>query len=71
MRYHKAKEITEPEARYLIAHVTVSCNSWVVIQHLDRWYDVRKMTNKELSDLIEDLDRAWSAQLSAGVLSPH
>lgn len=67
----KAKTVTEPEARYIIDHSTHSASEWVVIQHMDQWYDVRKMTKKELMALIDDLDRAWNAELTAGVLHPH
>jgi hypothetical protein len=63
--------ITEPEARYIISHTTDSTNSWVVVQHFDQWYDVRKMTEREVSDLIDDLDRARSAELAAGLINPH
>jgi hypothetical protein len=67
----RAKAVSEVEARYIIAHAPESANEWAVIQHMDQWFDVRHMTNKALMDLIDDLDRAWSAELVAGVLNPH
>jgi len=68
---HTAKEISAPEARYIIAHETASKNDWVVIEHRGRWFDVRSLTKKQLSRLIDDLDRVWNGDVAAGVLAPH
>lgn len=66
------RAITEPEAHYIIAHETSSTKSgWVVIEHMDRWFDVRKMTKTELANLMDDLDREWIAAVAAGILNPH
>ncbi len=70
-RFQKAKVISQIEARYIIDHATESSAGWVVIQHMDRWFDVRGMTEKEIEHLIDDLDRTWSAELAAGVINPH
>jgi hypothetical protein len=67
----KAKPITEAEARYIIAHATASSNRWVVIQHMDLWFDTRSLTRAETADLLDDLDRKWAAELAAGVANPH
>jgi hypothetical protein len=69
--FRKAKHITEAEARYIIDHATESSSEWAVIQHMDQWLDVRGMTNAEISQLIEDLDRKLAADLAAGIANPH
>lgn len=67
----KAKLITEAEARYVISHATKSSNDWVVIQYRDRWFDVRGLTEAEIMDCVDDLDRKWAADLAAGSANPH
>jgi len=70
-RFQKAKVISEAEARYIVDHATEASSGCVVIQHWDQWFDVRRMTEKEIEHLIDDLDRARSAELAAGVIHPH
>lgn len=69
--YRKARLITEAEARYIIAHGTASSSQWVVIQHMDQWFDVRRMTTMEITEHIEELDRKLVADLVAGIAKPH
>lgn len=69
--YNKAKLITEAEARYIIAHATTSSSEWVVIQHMEQWFDMRGLTKKEIAVLLDDLDRKWAAELAAGIDNPH
>lgn len=69
--YKKAKLITEAEARYIISHATTSSSEWVVIQHMDQWFDMRRLTEAEVADFLDDLDRKWAAELAAGVANPH
>lgn len=71
MRYHKAKAVTEVEARYIIEHSTTSESDCVAVEYFGRWFDVRKMTANELDDFIEDLDFMRNAELAAGLLAPH
>jgi hypothetical protein len=71
MRYHKAKPVTDVEARYIIEHSTDSQSDWVAVEYFGRWFDVRKMTSGELDDFIEDLDLERNAELAAGLLAPH
>lgn len=71
MRYHKAAAISEPEANYIITHPTTSLNECVVIEHFGQWFDIRRMTEKEVEDFIADLTRARNADLAAGLLAPH
>lgn len=61
MRYHKAIAITRAEADLLVKRPSRSLNACVVIQHIDDWYDVRKMTEKELDYFVQDLVRAHFA----------
>jgi hypothetical protein len=58
MRYHKANEITKPEADSLIAAAGTAMADIVVISHGDRWYDVRAMTRSEIEAFVTDLARA-------------
>jgi len=69
--YKVRKPITEAEARYLIAHATTSSNEWVVIQHYDKWFDVRGLTEAEVADTLDALDRERAANLSSGMANPH
>jgi hypothetical protein len=71
MRYHKATQITQPEARYIMEHKTSSLNECVVIEHFGQWFDVRGMTEQELEDFIADLVRARNADVLAGLIDPH
>jgi len=50
MRYYKAKEISKPEADYVIETADSSRDALVVISHHDTWYDVRALTEKELAN---------------------
>jgi hypothetical protein len=71
MRYHKVTAITEAEADVLMATSTSSLNACIVIEHFGEWYDVRRMTELELTDFCDDLYRARLADLTAGLLRPH
>jgi hypothetical protein len=69
--FKKAKLITEAEARYIISHATKSSSEWVVIQYMDQWFDMRGLTEAEIADLLNDLDRKLAAELAAGIANPH
>jgi hypothetical protein len=71
MRYHKAKSVTEVEARFIIEHSTASECDWVAIEFFGQWFDVRKLTTNELDAFIDDLQVARNADISAGLLAPH
>lgn len=71
MRYHKVTPLTEIEARSIINCQTTSLNECVVIEHFGQWFDVRRMTEQELEDFVFDLRRARSADLAAGLITPH
>jgi hypothetical protein len=71
MRYHKAKSVTEVEARYIVEHSTESLSDWVAIEFFGKWFDVRKLTARELDAFISDLEMARNAAISAGLLAPH
>ena len=70
-RYKARKLITEAEARYIISHATTSSNEWVVVQHCENWFDIRDMTEAEVTDMLEDLDRERAAKLASGIANPH
>lgn len=69
--YRKAQPITEAEARYIIDHATQSSSEWAVVQHMDQWFDTRRMTKEEIAELVDDLDRKLAENLAAGVANPH
>lgn len=71
MRFHKAIAISEPEARYIIEHETSSLNECVIIEHLGKWFDVRRMTEEELEMFLDDLNRAREDEVTAGLHTPH
>jgi hypothetical protein len=69
MRYHKAIEITRPEADFIIKESSRS--DVVVLNHSNKWYDVRALTGKEVDEFVADLVRADLANLRAGCVTPH
>jgi hypothetical protein len=71
MRYHKAILITRPEADFIIRTCGSSLNECVVLNHSGKWYDTRRMTEKELADFVDDLKRADLANEAAGGVTPH
>ncbi|MFA5952956.1 MAG: hypothetical protein WC807_22095 [Hyphomicrobium sp.] len=71
MRYHKAAVISEPEARYIIKHQCDSLNACVVIEHFGQWFDIRRMTEKEVEAFVDDLGWQRSAEVAAGLITPH
>jgi hypothetical protein len=71
MRYHKATEISRPEADYILHAGARSLNEFAVISHHRQWYDVRSLTKKELDAFFADLMRADLANVEAGCVTPH
>jgi hypothetical protein len=71
MRYHKAMRISRPEADFIIDAGASSRNDLVVMSHRGEWYDVRRLTEKELDDFIGDLLRTEIGNLRAGCIVPH
>jgi len=71
MRYHKAVRITRPEADFIISGPTTSLNECVVVEDDGDWYDVRRMTESELADFVDTLQRARVAAVVAGSVTPH
>ena len=71
MRYHKAVKITKPEADYIIGSGSASLSDTVVLQHLENWYDVRRMTATEIDAFVSDLARAEHAAEKADQYPPH
>jgi hypothetical protein len=71
MLYHKAIQITRPEADFIIRHPTSSLNECVVVECFELWYDVRRMTESELAAFLETLHRAHLADIAAGSITPH
>jgi hypothetical protein len=69
MRFHKAIEISRPEADFIIG--TSLGSDVVVISHSDKWYDIRRLTGSELDEFVADLLRAEMANLRAGCVRPH
>ena len=72
MRYHKAIKVSLPEADFIIQKgISPSLNDHVVINHLDSWYDVRTLTDKEVNEFVMDLLRAEMTDVTAGCVAPH
>ena len=71
MRYHNAIAITRPEADFIIENPTSSLNDCVVVECFDSWYDVRRMTESELSAFVEALHREHLADIASGSITPH
>jgi hypothetical protein len=72
MRYHKAIKVSRPEADFIVQKSSYSSlNAHVVVRHLDGWYDVRALNNKEVDEFITDLLRTDMANATAGRDAPH
>jgi len=69
MRYHKAINISRPEADYIVHTGTRSLNELTVISHHEHWYDVRLLTEKEVHAFLADLMRTDLAMLEAGCIT--
>jgi hypothetical protein len=54
MPYFNATEVTRPEADYIRQTTDASLSDTVVISLSSRWYDVRRLTEKELRDFVDD-----------------
>ena len=57
MRFHKAVEITGPEAAYLIASNSGAAGRPAVVSFEGTWYDVRSLSANELESFINQLGR--------------
>jgi hypothetical protein len=71
MRYHKAASISWVEADFIIKHQSSSLNECVVIEHFGEWFDIRRMTEKEVGEFVDNLGRARHIDMTAGILTPH
>lgn len=71
MRYHDMTMITRPEADFIIKSSPSSRNTCVVLNHSGKWYDTRRMSDKDLADFVDDLQRADLALETAGRSQPH
>jgi len=71
MRYHKASEITKPEADSLIAVSGACVTDIIVISHGERWFDVRAMTRPEIEAFVADLAREEIAAENAKTALPN
>jgi hypothetical protein len=68
MRYFNATEITQLEAQDIRRTSVASRSSTVVISLGARWFDVRRLTEKELHRFVEQLLRD---ELTADCGTPH
>ena len=67
MRFHKAIEITGPEAAALIEYNRNGAGRAAVVSFDGTWYDVRSLSAKELESFIDDLGRLRQQRIS----TPH
>lgn len=71
MRYHKAIRISEEQARAITSTRTSALSDVVVISRGDRYYDVRAMTDAEITAFVEDLARAEYADVELAAARPN
>jgi hypothetical protein len=71
MRYFNATEVTRPEADYIRQTSDDSLSNTVIISLSSRWYDVRRLTEKQLHDFVEQLLREELDLIRAGCDTPH
>lgn len=71
MRYFQAAEITRPEADHIRLTVDDAVSKIVVISLGTRWFDVRRLTEQELREFVEQLVRGELELLRAGRYTPH
>lgn len=64
MRFHKAIEITGPEAAALIQYKGGPGGRAAVVSFDGTWYDVRALSAKELESFIDDLGRLRQQRIS-------
>jgi hypothetical protein len=70
MRYHKAIEVTKPEADFIIANGNSAQSDIVVVSRGDKFYDVRALNSYEVDAFVADLARAEHAALEAETSLP-
>lgn len=68
MRYHKAIEVTKPEADFIIATGTSTLSDVVVVSQGGKFYDVRALSRDELDAFVADLARTEYAALESGIV---
>jgi hypothetical protein len=71
MRYFNAAEITRPEADHIRLTCEESLSSIVVISLGSKWYDVRRLTEKELRNFVDQMLRQELELIRAGCDTPH
>jgi hypothetical protein len=71
MRYFKVTEITRPEADYIRLTSDEPLSNILVISLGTRWYDVRRLTEKELRGFVDQLIRQELELIRAGCDTPH
>jgi hypothetical protein len=71
MRYFSATEITLAEADHIRRTCEESLSSVVVISLGSKWYDVRRLTEKELRYFVDQLLRQELELIRAGGDTPH
>jgi hypothetical protein len=71
MRFHKAVEVTEEQARAITGTPTPALSSVVVISQGEHYYDVRGMTQAEIQAFVDDLARIECAAVDAAAARPH
>jgi hypothetical protein len=71
MRYFAAGAITRAEADHIRRTSEESLSDTVVICLNAKWYDVRRLTEHELRDFVEQLLRQELELIRAGCDTPH
>jgi hypothetical protein len=71
MRFHKVTAITSPAACSILDSAWVSLNANPVMNLFDAWFDIRRMTDKEVDSFTRDWMRSMAAEVRAGIVKPH
>ena len=58
MRYHNAIAVSKEQARKITSTPTITLSDMVVISRGETYYDVRGMTDTDITAFVEDLARA-------------
>lgn len=71
MRYHKVTSISSLDAICILDSAWLSLNPSPVVELFDRWFDIRRMTDSEVKNFIDDFMREIADAVHAGIIKPH
>ena len=71
MRYHKATEISAMDGVRILDAVWSSQNPYPIMCLYEHWFDIRRMTDREVIDFRSDFMRRAAGEIRAGIARPH